>query len=791
MSTSKCQCAMDRSPVPGTQHRLLPLCAALSVMPAAALAQTAPAPAPTAAASAPTAAQAASAPAAPEVIEVVVTAERRGSTVQKTPISMTAVSGADLKEQGITDVTDLMRDIPGVSAKAGGSGQTEYTIRGLSSAAGVAPTVGFYLDDVPLSSPTTSSGGKSPVDPDLYDLARVEVLRGPQGTLYGASSMGGTIKLVPESPKLNQFGGSAQVIVSGTEGGGLNGTVNGALNVPLVQDTAALRLVVTEKRLSGWIDRVSESTMPIGNADGSRGDVAGQTPDHVTRAANDTRLDGARASMVIQPNDRLSLTPMFLYQRTRLGAPDTFDADPGCCKHYQPFDIREPYKDVFSIGSFKADYDFDAATFTSISAYSKRNKVRVEDETEILQRYFDLPAYSIADGGLGPVTNQEINDTRQFTQEFRLTSNDEGKFRWIVGAFYSRFTSVFAATADGSEQAAAALLGTSDIFHQTIQDVLVQKALFGNATYQFTKDLKLTAGTRIFNSNARDTSVASGILSDGTNHDERAASKGTTPMVNLSYNVDRTSMLYATAAKGYREGAAQPGVAASCAADLAKLGLTQAPVRFNPDTVWSYEVGSKNRFFDNALTLNAALYTQRWSRVQRYVTLPTCGYLFVDNAGQAEASGFEVEASLRAGAGVTLNMSVGHTHAVYTENDAGSDTVRGQRLDGVAGWTGSGSIQYEHLLADGFRLIGNLGLSYTGRSTINISEPKTLPAYTLADARIGLKFAKWSSSLFIDNITNRHPVTTVVPSLTFNPVGLDQYATTRPRTVGVDVSRDF
>ncbi len=786
MFNQKHQCLVGHQTVLGARHRLLPICAALSVLPAAAFAQTAAAP--VAAASAPAAA---STPTSSDVIEVVVTAERRGSTVQKTPISMTAVSGAELKEQGITDVTDLMRDIPGVSAKAGGSGQTEYTIRGLSTAAGVAPTVGFYLDDVPLSSPTTSSGGKSPVDPDLYDLARVEVLRGPQGTLYGASSMGGTIKLVPESPKLSQFGGSAQVIASGTEGGGLNGTVNAALNIPVVQDVAALRLVVTEKRLSGWIDPVSESTMPVGNPDGSRGNVAGQVPDHVTRDANDTRLDGFRASMAIQPNDRLSITPVFLYQRTRLGAPDTFDSDPGCCKHYQPFNVAEPYQDVFQIGSFKVDYDFDAATLTSISAYSKRNKTRIEDETEILQRYFDLPAYSIADGGLGPVTDQELNNTRQFTQEFRLTSNDQGKFRWILGAFYSRFTSVFAATADGSEQAALALLGTSDIFHQTIQDVLVQKAIFGNATYEFTKDLKLTAGTRLFSSNAQDTSVASGILSDGTNPNERAASKGTTPMVNLSYNVDPTSMLYTTAAKGYREGAAQPGVAASCAADLAAIGLTEAPVRFNPDSVWSYEVGSKNRFFNNALTLNAALYTQRWSHVQRYVTLPTCGYLFVANAGEAQASGFELEAALRVGGGVSLNMSVGHTHAVYTRDDAGSGTLRGQRLDGVAGWTGAGSIQYEGRIGDQYRLVGNVGLSYTGSSTIDISQEKKLPAYTLADARIGVKVDKWTSSIFANNITNRHPITTVEGSLTFNPVGLDQYATTRPRTVGIDVSRDF
>jgi outer membrane receptor protein involved in Fe transport len=765
-------------------HRLLPLCAALSLMPGLLLAQEAK----------PDAADQASAEAPAvnklDVVEVIVTAERRGSVVQKTPISMTAVSGLKLKEQGISSVADLMRDIPGVSAKAGGSGQTEYTIRGLSSAAGVAPTVGFYLDDVPLSSPTTSSGGKSPVDPDLYDLARVEVLRGPQGTLYGASSMGGTIKLVPEAPRLNRFGGSAQAIASQTQGGGRNGTVNAALNIPLLEDVAAMRVVITKKHESGWIDRVTSSAMPLANPDESRGDVAATVPDAIRRRANDTRLDGARVSLSILPTDRLSITPSFLYQRTRQGGPDTFDSDPGQYKHYQPFSIAEPFKDEFSIGSVKADYDLDAVTITSVTSYSKRRKTRVEDETEILQRYFSLPSYSIAGGGLGPITNTEFNSTRQFTQEFRLTSNSPGPLRWILGTFYSRFTSVFEAISDGSPEAAAAVLGTSDIFHQTISDTLVQKAVFGNLSYDITKSLKITGGMRFFRSNAQNVSTASGILSDGTNHDEKASSKGTTPMLNLAYEVNPTSMLYATAAKGYREGAAQPGVAASCAGDLAALGLTEAPVRYKPDAVWSYEVGSKNRFMDNALTLNGSLYTQKWSDVQRYVTLPTCGFLYVDNAGQAQANGFEVEAALRVAGGLSLSFSVGHTRAVYSRDDPGSDTKRGQRLDGVAAWTGSGSLHYETPVAD-YVFIGNLGVSYTGRSSLNVSERKVLDPYTLVDARIGLKANKWNVNLFVNNVTNHRAVTTVVPSLTFNPIGIDRLAGVRPRTIGFDVSRDF
>ncbi len=708
---------------------------------------------------------------------------------------MTAVSGEDLKERGISNVADLIRDIPGVSAKAGGTGQTEYTIRGLSSSAGVAPTVGFYLDDVPLSSPTVSSGGMSPVDPDLYDLARVEVLRGPQGTLYGASSMGGTIKLVPESAKLNQFGGSAQAIASVTEQGGLNGTVNAALNVPVMQDVAALRLVVTEKRLSGWIARVSESTMPIGDpADptGSRGNVAGQVPDHVTPRSNNTRLDGIRASMVIQPNDRLNITPSFLYQRTRLGAPDTFDGDPGCCKHYEPDNIAEPFRDQFSISSLKVDYDFNAVTLTSVSGYSKRQKRRVEDESESLQRLFGLPSYSIAGGGLGPITNVELNSTGQFTQELRLTSNDEGRFRWILGVFLSRLTARFHGESDGSPEAAQAVLGNSDIFHQSIEDVLLQKAIFGNVSYDITKDLKITTGVRVFGSSARDATSSTGyILGDSPQHDTGVKSSGTTPMVNASYSVDPTSMVYATIAKGYREGAAQQSVGTNCGGDLAALGLTAAPLRYNPDSVWSYELGSKNRFFNNSLTLNVAAYAQDWMNVQRFVTLPTCGYVFVANAKKAQSTGFEIEAAYRVLPGMTVNLAVGHTHAFYVDDDPEFGSVRGQRLEGVVGWTASSSLQFDRPLTDRYDLTSNLGVNYTGHSLVNRDVLTTLPAFTLFDGRVGVKADKWSGTLFVDNITNRHPSTNIGDSLLFTLVGLDKRATARPRTIGFDFSHTF
>src|SRR6202050_804186 len=196
--------------------------------------------------------------------EITVTAEKRASTVQDTPISITAVSGGDLAERGIVDFATLAGQTPGISMRQNGPGQTEFEMRGMTSSGGNSPTVGFYLDDVPMTSPAQAQNGKVVIDPSLYDLNRAEMLRGPQGTLYGAGSMGGTVKLVTNQPDPTGFHVSGEAVVSETtDGGGFNYTINGMLNLPLIDNQMALRLVGTDSRTSGWIDRIVLSDFPL------------------------------------------------------------------------------------------------------------------------------------------------------------------------------------------------------------------------------------------------------------------------------------------------------------------------------------------------------------------------------------------------------------------------------------------------------------------------------------------------------------------------------------------------
>src|ERR1700729_2156055 len=256
------------------------------------------------------------APPSEELQEIVVTAEKRESTVQKRPISMTAISGTELQAQGLSDFQSVAQEVPGISFKTSGPGQTEYEMRGLTSTGGESPTVGFYLDDAVLTPAAMAQNGKTVIDPSLFDLNRVEVLRGPQGTLYGAGSMGGTIKLVTNQPDPKAFAANAEVIGSGTtNGGGFNHTENVMLNIPLLQDVAALRLVGTDKYIDGWIDRkVLNPFPPEVNGSTQRGDVAGAPVSADYEHSNWERLRAGRATLLIQPTDRLSITVGYMHQ---------------------------------------------------------------------------------------------------------------------------------------------------------------------------------------------------------------------------------------------------------------------------------------------------------------------------------------------------------------------------------------------------------------------------------------------------------------------------------------------
>ena len=493
-----------------------------------------------------------------ELEEIVVTAEKRESTVQATAISLTALSAGDLLQQNITVPEDLVGKVPGISLRTSGPGQTEYEARGLSAGGGAAATVGFYLDETPISASAIALNGRTVIDADLYDLNNVEVLRGPQGTLYGSGSMGGTIKLVTNQPKLGEFDASTDSTVSQTSGqGSTNGSGSLMLNIPL-GDIAALRTVTSAKYISGWIDRIvappGEFPPPTnpGGVPGApplcgtiyctRGDVADAPVQTVVRGANLERFASARATLLVKPSDALSVTTTLLYQRIDADGYNAYQQQPGTLAIYQPYDQPEPYYDSFKLASMKIEYNFGPATLTSATSYTTRYVMQSEDSTESLQNVFNTTHLVNGVYVANYIQSLYVEDdpTSQFAQEVRLTSNNPGALQWVGGLYYSKLDSGYithnqepgwvgvlscglaaaAGPVSGSCPASDVFSGTSllrypnpalppypnaqaanpngVVFDDNNDEILKQAAIFGQATYKFTDALKLTGGVRVY-----------------------------------------------------------------------------------------------------------------------------------------------------------------------------------------------------------------------------------------------------------------------------------------------------
>ena len=734
-------------------------------------------------------AEAESAAASGTIEEVVVTAEKRESTVQKTPISITAISGVDLQAQGITDLVSVAQQVPGLSFKTSGPGQTEFEMRGLTSTGGESPTVGFYLDETALTPPAMAQNGKVVIDPSLFDLNRIEILRGPQGTLYGAGSMGGTIKLVTNAPDPKQVAASVQGTGSGTDGGGFNHTENAMLNLPLLQDFAALRLVVTDKHISGWIDRDVLDPFPLEvNNSTQRGDVAAAPVAKRVTESNTENLKGGRATLLVQPVEGLSITAGVLYQRINQSGPSTIDVPPGNEVHYQPFDLAEPFKDTFNLQDLTIKYDFDGFQVVSATSSWTREQNQTQDISEAMQDYIggflgppaDFP-FSTADGGLGAGTISEDDYTRQLSEELRVASTGNGPLQWLVGGYYSTFhaTSHVYSYYDGF----TALFGTNNLAdNHRLLDV-DQSAFFGEASYLLPYSLKATVGARYYNFHSNSATSVSGVSANGTSATlfGSAQNSGVSPKLNLAYIPNDNMTVYGTVSKGFRPGGPNSPIPPPC---------TPAPKQFGPDSVWSYELGEKLRMLDARVTINGDVYYEDWSNIQQQVA-PGCGYKYTTNAGKAKVYGAELEAAVVVVPGLVFSQSVGYTHATNSTTIPDAGVTAGDRLLDVPEVTANTTLTYRYPLAGTMNAIARVNNSYFDSIQDITFARNTLPAYDLVDTRFGVESNRWSVLIFVDNLTNKKALLSDTGALSANISILNRVATNQPRTIGADLSYQF
>ena len=740
--------------------------------------------------------------------EVVVTAQRFNSTIQNTPISLSAITGDQLDAAGITSVEEFAREVPGLSIRSAGPGQTEYEARGLASSGGSSPTVGFYLDDVPLTPPATAQIGKVVIDPNLYDIDRIELLRGPQGTLYGSGSMGGTVRVITNQPTLDAFAGSVQGTLSDTQGGSGNGGGNFMLNMP-VSETLAVRVVGSDSYRSGWIDRVVLNPFPqdvplAALPAYGRGNVLAAPVANVATHVNTESLDGGRITALFKPNEDFSIVATVLYQHMSMQGYDEFDAPPGpgYLAHYAAANVSEPIRDGFHFYSLTATDNLGFADFTSTSGYFQRHEAQTQDASESISYFAGVYPYATV-----PFT--EVDITRQFSQELRLSSRGNGPLHWIGGVFYSDDSSDWDVSGFSSDPDFAApgiangVILNSDQFYRVRQD-----AAFADGSYTINDNWNFAAGARYYHFQSETSLNAYGLFAPspegGSTFTDTLSDSGFNPRFNLSYSPNGDLNTYLSASKGFRPG----GPPYFPLPELNCGGGTPPP--FKSDSIWDYEIGEKARLLDNWLTINSDFYYIKWNNVQETVALP-CGVTYEANAGDGRSFGPELEINAKLSVNWTVAANASYTDARIDHPSAAfiAAVLANPVPGGIAGcpsashctipilnvpkYDGSLALVYTTKVPGGYQLTARVadvlvGPAFDQAYQFGIS----LPSYNIADARVGLAGERWSAALFVDNLTNKvAELSANNTQFQFNIPQLVRFSTNQPRTFGTEINYRF
>jgi outer membrane receptor protein involved in Fe transport len=732
--------------------------------------------------------------------EIVVTSQKRTENLRAVPQSISVISGAQLEEQHVDDYADLARNVPGLSfTDSGGPGLSNLEIRGISSTIG-APTVSIYLDDTPISIRNNSFYAGQP-EPLLFDLAQSEVLRGPQGTLYGASSMGGTIRLVSNPVSLENYEGNAHSELSETDHGSLNYVFRGVVNVPIVTDTLGLRIGFETTQDSGYVDHATLAG--IIDKTGINGD----------------RSNVIKATLLWDVTPDLTITPAVFMQRTHIA--DTGLIDLGSTHYVTTKVVPEPGTDTFAVPSIKVNYDFGWADLTSVSSYAYRHFPRTTDGTYFNSVFVGYFVDSLGVTGLngqpdgntlaalpGPVYNS-LN-TRQATEEIRLVSkpydpNGDGlPITWIVGLYYSDakylgtseqyipgFNKTFIQNYGVQPITILGAATPGDLFYYFTNRLDDREyAVFGEGSYYVSPALKFTVGLRYLYGRDSETDVSGGFFASTPFSSGNTKAYAPTPKFAVTYDVADNVTAYANASKGYRLGGINAPVPASqCAVDLAGFGLQQAPDNYQPDKLWDYEVGAKGRFFDNQLSINAAAFDIEWDKIQLDVPLKTCGFDYFANLGHAESYGFETEILQRVGPELTLGFSGTYDNDTFTQAEPNLGISAGDVVPGVPKWSITLSADYDKQINESVGAFIRANWQFIGNSHgtfVRTNQDYQRPTYSLLGASAGATVDNWEFSVFVKNLLNTNKI---IQSPADNYVA--EGYTPVPRIVGISADVKF
>ncbi len=703
-----------------------------------------------------------------QLTEIIVTAEKRSENLQNVPESISVLSETALSAQQLTRVEDMAALVPGMSYQNFGAGQNIITLRGVTSGpTQLSTSVGVYVDDIPFgSSSADNNGGSQTGDFDTFDMTRVEVLQGPQGTLYGANAIGGLIKYVTNPPDPKAF--DAIINVGGVEAkdGGSGYSVKGMVNIPISSD-AAFRLDAFQRRDPGFID--DNGPYPRSNV-------------------NANTFEGGRASILWTPTERLSIRLTEFSQSIDSDGQSVVDLGPTnqqtpitVAPLYGDKDqqrlVSEPFKSHYNLGAASIAYDMDWATLSSTTSYSVFNYETHNDFTN----YFPFGSfYGLADNQFA-ADGLENSRLERTTEELRLTSKSGSALDWQIGGYYDLETAYFDFNVVPYTLVGERAALSPDAFATKNPSTYRDLAVFGDVDYHFTSKFDLQLGAReSYNHqsfSATNTSVdAPGVFntSVGTSADDAF-----TFLVSPRWNVGDNTMVYARIAKGYRAGGPN-ALPAGAPADV--------PENFKPDSLVSYEVGTKKEWPELAhLTVNAAVYHIIWTNIQMETTVDGLGAAV--NASKATINGAQFTARVEPLQGLSVALDVGYQDAKLAADAPIIGGVTGDRLPTVPLFNGAFTVDYRWAITTTLNASAGATYRYTGNEVSDFAlngDQYLNPSIHMLDLRAGVEFGRSSLNLVAKNITNEVGYSTIAPG----PVAIYGYRMP-PQTIGIYFQQGF
>jgi iron complex outermembrane recepter protein len=688
--------------------------------------------------------------------EIVVTARKRADPIQRVPQSVTALSGAQLNAMGAQSIEDYFSQVPGLNfISTGNVGEHELVLRGVTAGVSGSPTVGIYVDDVPYgSSSQLAEGGLFSLDLLPFDMDHIEVLRGPQGTLYGANTLGGLLKYVTNQPNSQAFEGDGQLDLSKVEDGGWGGGGKLMLNIPLAAGKAALRVSGYDEVDPGWIQNVG-----LGKRD-----------------VNRTMEDGIRAALLFTPTSSLSIKLSVLGQHISNRGTSFEDVDVdthvpifGDLKQSRivPEFLRQKYWQYAGTVTL----DTPIGQLISVSSYSTLNSSNQADETL----------------GLGfPSKGTNVASTKKTTEELRLVSRPGTPIEWLVGAFYTHENSN---QEEDFEAVGPPFDAFNPLLHVHFPSHLTEEAVFGDLTWHATSKFDITLGARGAHNKqsfvVTETGAFAGAVQPGN-----SSNTTWTWLVNPAYHFTKDVMLYGRFATGYRPGG--PNV-------LPPEAAGQFPATFGPDKTNNYEIGLKGSFLQHRLVFDVAAYDVEWKNIQLIAFIN--GFSGLANGKGARSRGIEFAAEARPAAGLTLSLNGAYTNAKLTGDAPAVGGADGNVVPLVPKFSGSANADYDFPVGGKVRGFGGMSFRFAGRRQASfvgnpaagidpVSAPFTLRSYGLLDFHAGVTDGRWRLTAFLKNATNKRAELTATTSApgSGNPAEL---TVIQPRTFGLTLARSF